>query len=522
MDGKQSWRWWGCRGGGWVIALMVALPGTAAPAGAQTRFKQDTVLPDVGRYTVMEECIAAANWIYGRYWREAMGRQSTTEQADTMPPGSWHQPPPAPEILAAAVATDRRCLPGLTPTDTMLNSFGFAFAMSYFLVAERDADAATVLARRLAAVPATDTATMIAIKDSALQVYLRAKPHPRLAEAERLYMEQMEREHLVGRRRLERLWVWARDKGDTVQANALDRQLHAGSWIDTVKAGYEAEFPTSSRATADSALRQYFADGMLSDLEKVYRDSLLDTLKLGTLRWREARRALMIRASPELAALVHFDSLTGKPAPAISGDFWFGYDASAGPRPTRGKVGLVVFVEGTGSPGEKPAVDGYTANRRKCLSPIADRREVVVENRCGWFLAPVRRLMRRFPALEVTLVAATTGSVLYRGLPDSAVVEAEMIRQLLVDGYRLQGAALAVVQSKFFRLPAPDRRLIRVRSSDRNVAEYEQLGGAKGSAGPGMAYLIDREGLVVDAMSLDESQFVGLIDAVLKQPARHP
>jgi hypothetical protein len=136
-------------------------------------------------------------------------------------------------------------------------------------------------------------------------------------------------------------------------------------------------------------------------------------------------------------------------------------------------------------------------------------------------LATVRRVMRRFPSLEVTLLAATTGRTLYRALPDSALAEAEMIRRHLLEGYQLKGAALAVIRSKFFRLPAPDRRLMRVRSSDRNVVQYEQLGG---KPGVGMAYLVDRDGLVVDEVQgqREEGKLVKMIDAVLQQPAPDP
>lgn len=511
MDGNGGRGRWSDWGGGQTLALLAGLLGVGAPAEAQTRFEWDSV-PDVNRYTVFEECLTALTRVSER--EIPNDKLDTTENAGLE---YWRQPPEqGPSALTRATA--RQCLARFTPADSTLDIFELTIVMAKFLEAERDADAEAVLARRLAAVPATDTATLAAIKDSALESYQRARPYRRVA-VEQLLSEKAEREHWDTRTRLWSRMELAGNAKDTVLYKAVAKQYYAGSWLDTLKATYEPHF---AQAATDSTARWWTAHRLFGQAYQVYQDSLLDTLKLGTVRWKEAKRALMVRVStPERAALVNFDSLTGKPAPAVVGDFWFGYDTTAAPRPTRGKVGLVVFVEGMGSPRQQAAVGGDMVDR--CVWSIPDRETLgVVTDECWPQLVVVRRLMRRFPALEVTLIAATTGSTLYRGLPDSAAVEAAMIRRLVLDGHQMPpGAALVVSQSKFFRLPAPDRRLIRVRSSDRNVAQYEQLA----PAGSGMAYLVDRDGLVVDAMRVKrdtEPMLRDLINAVLQQPTSHP
>ena len=179
---------------------------------------------------------------------------------------------------------------------------------------------------------------------------------------------------------------------------------------------------------------------------------------------------------------------------------------------------MVVFVNGIRLSEGRNAVDGQNAHGG-CLEfpglQTPRRRESLITDRCWMLLVPLRRLMKQFPALEVTLVSSTSGDGLYRALADSADMEAELIRQLLLDGHQLKGAALAVTQTTSFRLP--DGRIMLRPSSNRTVVEYaKQLGGAN----EGTMYLVDRQGLIVDRVSFG-SDLEKLVDIVLQQP-EHP
>ncbi len=552
MNGKTAWGWGQSRGWDRVIALAVGLAAAAPPpAVAQTRFVWDSI-PDVSRYTTFEECmaasmrVAAAERVRERF---AVGWADTMENLHTLV-DLWRRELPKTPPSALEVTTTRQCLAPFSAADTILDVFPLESVMRYLLRAGRDADAAAVFARRLAAVPTTDTAA-IAIKEQALRAYEGARPI-RYAEAERLLKEQMERQGVDKMQQLQNLTQLAARAGDTVRAKTFARQYFAGHYVDSVKAYWADNL--AKLDTSGGSLIRASANYAWLKLLMAYEDSLLDTLKLGTMRWKAARRALLAKAiGADMVARLNPDSLTGKPAPTLSGDFWFGHDTLAGQRPTRGKVGLVFFVEGLGSPQEInmaykkaiDAVDGWTVsntlsgcltrevgdlgngNPYELASYLSDTPDTLVNDRCWSALVSVRRLMRRFPTLEVTLLSATTGRTLYRALPDSAAAEAEMLQRWLLQGHQLKGAALAVTRSKFFRLPAPDRRLMRLRSSDPNVVQYEQLGGHPRI---GTAYLVDRDGLLVDELQFyrggefgfEEGKLGKMIDAILQQPVSHP
>ena len=137
---------------------------------------------------------------------------------------------------------------------------------------------------------------------------------------------------------------------------------------------------------------------------------------------------------------------TGTPlglrAAAIASPYWFNRPDQA-PRPGVGKLALVVFVDPACGDGCFP---GY---------------------------ATLRRVARRHPELEITLVAGTHGHV-GRRLTPNASDEAPLARQYLLDYHQLPGA-LAVDSTPFFRLPAPDGRIVPVASPNQ-VAYGTSLG----------------------------------------------
>src|SRR5690606_8362411 len=124
----------------------------------------------------------------------------------------------------------------------------------------------------------------------------------------------------------------------------------------------------------------------------------------------------------------------GERAPTLEADFWLGCDDPCGPRPTPGRVSLVVFLQSRGCAGV-PENDGE------------------MYGNCASVLFPLARLTQRFPEVEFTVVARTVGYFHYLKVPDPAE-EAELIRRWL-DAYGVR-AALAVTNTDYWRLPSHD------------------------------------------------------------------
>jgi hypothetical protein len=127
---------------------------------------------------------------------------------------------------------------------------------------------------------------------------------------------------------------------------------------------------------------------------------------------------------------------------------------------------------------------------------------------CALHLAQLRRVLGRFPALEITVVMPTHGHFLY-AQPMPPADEAQLLHQWL-DTYQLAGAALGVT-STFWRLPAPDRR--RINKDLPNAIAYG-FNKKWGAANGGM-YLIDQDGLIVDVLRFEEPELIQYIDVLL-------
>ena len=127
--------------------------------------------------------------------------------------------------------------------------------------------------------------------------------------------------------------------------------------------------------------------------------------------------------------------------------------------------------------------------------------------------ATLREWARRFPALELTLVARTLGYFATVAQPDPAQ-EAERLRRWLHEEQQLPGA-LAVTRWPFRRLPAPDRRVLYQLPDTTNETGYPAEWGA-------MMFLVDREGRFVatDGRGCGDEEFAELIAATLRQRPR--
>ena len=201
-----------------AAGLMLALGATSA--AAQTRFAWPDTAVDVAKYTVIEQCLAAANRIRGGlFWQSDRIVWRDTMPADVQ--GAL-RPDPAP-VTEAAV----RCAARF-PEPTA-NLHDFAPLLRLYLVAGRDADAKALVDRRMAAVPAAGTRERAAVSDSAVDIYLRAQPQ-RLDAAEQLLVT---RARGAGDR-LDRLELYARLVDAAQNAGDTARARRAATWVVAV------------------------------------------------------------------------------------------------------------------------------------------------------------------------------------------------------------------------------------------------------------------------------------------------
>ncbi|HEX6534036.1 MAG TPA: hypothetical protein VF041_05535 [Gemmatimonadaceae bacterium] len=441
---------------------LLALALATAPAAAQTSFAWPSDTGDVGRYTTPEDCLAAVE----RVQRQIVSWD--TVWTDTLPltPSRAVAPPPA-----AVTETARRC--GARFDAATVPPTEFTVLQPLYLFAERDADAATLLRRRLAGIAPGALRERAAVLDSAVSGYVftstghpELRPHPaRLAVAESLLAEAGELPDTVHA-------IQARFEAEFQFINSAAR---AG---DTARVRREVEHylavvaRDSATDRGDATYRMFAARVAYDALIMVQERELLDSLRRGTAGFVALKRAAWAKVSGQRP-----DALSipiGHPAPPVEGTFWFGRKDASAPRPTRGNVALVVFLD-------------YDC---RFLS----------NGGCWPIYASLHRLAQRFPALEVTAAARTHG-YFSEMAPPTPEQEATVLRDWWQGFHHLPGA-LAVTATDFWRLGGPDRR--RIDRPTANETHYSF--GRSWEVRAGMAFLVDRNGIIVDAVELRPEQ----------------
>ena len=203
------------------------------------------------------------------------------------------------------------------------------------------------------------------------------------------------------------------------------------------------------------------------------KHTFLDSLRHSTAAYVKLKRDNWAQATGMLPESYKMgDDPLGDHAKPIEADVWRGYDPSRGPRPTPGRVSLVVFLD-----------------NHECSG--VPTRPSEMRGDCAGNLAPLKRLQARFPDLEITVVSRAHGHFLY--LKDSITPqrEAELTKQWLeasgVDAPR------AMTTGDFTQLPDPDsRRSERLSGNDINYSF-----GKREEVENGKAFLIDQDGIVV-------------------------
>ncbi|MBX6330226.1 MAG: hypothetical protein IRY91_00115, partial [Gemmatimonadaceae bacterium] len=326
-------------------------------------------------------------------------------------------------------ARARRCGARFTEPEAALD--GFALLLRLYLVAGRDSDAQALVARRLAALPAAaPRAQRAAVIDTAVKLYMDAQP-ARLAAAESLLL-QFARDAAD---RIERLSIYgemmskASNLGDSVVARRWAQQVVAvaDSLTDAERhsAEFERRFPNEGRGLMFTAVRLLIGQRLLLDsLRK-------STAAFGALERRSWAQATRMRQEA-------FPIPVGKRAPAIKAELWFPRAAANDQWPRPGHVSIVAFLDCHGA-------------------PHPDDMHPPGGGPCGKQGAALRRWAQHFPALDIIVVGHTHGYFMYESLPEPAA-DAEWMHKW-VEAW-VPRATLAVATTPFWRLPAPDGRVI--------------------------------------------------------------
>jgi hypothetical protein len=321
------------------------------------------------------------------------------------------------------------------------------------------------------------------VVDSAVDFYVHARPS-RLDAAEGLLLHRVR----TSTDRVERIRTYftmfqaSRDAGDTARTIRLARMLVnvADSLTVADRKSDEFEQPINGNS---GPLIIYDALEELTGL-KARTDSLLKS----TAAYAALERGNWSKATGERPEA--FQIPVGQHAATLSADFWFPSTAGSSPHPTRGRVASVLFLEHT-----------------ECISsPASD--DAAPTSQCTVRMAELRRLVHRFPSIEIDIVMSTHGQFMY--LPPTAPAdEAALIKQM-VDSYQVPEAVLGVTSTPFWRLPDPDSR--RVEKILPNVAHYD-FGKIWGVS----MFLVDPDGLIVDAWRLRENELGHFIEVLIQR-----
>jgi hypothetical protein len=455
-------------------ALALALAAAAAPAAAQTRFAWPDTAVDVSQYATVEQCLEAVD----RVRRGLARREALTVLRDTMPsdPREALNPEPAP-----VTETAERCATRFPEASAKLADFAPLLAL--YLAAGRDADASALVDRRVAAVSTKNTLERTAIGDSAIQIYLDARP-VRLDAAERILVARARSD---GADRLDRMKIYAnlmiaaRDVGDTTRAR------RAAGWLVAVAdsltpAERESEKFETMRGEGGGRALVFVAMQQLMGLPV-----MLDSLRHSTAALISLERnmwAQLMRERPEALPLP-----IGERAPTIMADYWIPSTAGSTSRPTPGHVNYLIML------------DNVICVRTTPLGDVGDA--------CGYQFGLLRRLSERFAALDITLVTRTHGSFVYAP-PPSPAEEVDMTRQWLTP-YHIPRLTVAVTSTPFWNLARPDGRRI-----DKPTQNYTNYTFGKSSPSFINAYLIDQDGTIV-ALGYDESALAQYIEVLLQR-----
>jgi hypothetical protein len=480
-----------------LVALSMLLQ--ARVATAQTLFLPPDTVVDVAKYSTLEECVAAIL----RVQDEVRRQDRHGPWNDTLP---WNPKEPSKALPPQLISTAQRCLVRFPAANVPLSEF--SLILPYYLIANRDAEVATMATRRLAAVtshggaprtggvgPASIDPERMAVLDTVFSEYVNAKP-ARFSAAESLAvafdksiprpMTAKPAERLMG------MYLMLAGKSVTLS--------------DTVgmrKFGARTTALLDSLAPAERiALRENMDENGYNLFAYTARVAtagygiMLDSLRRSTAAYLALQKDLWVKSTGERPEASGFP--IGRQAPLVHGAT-SGPAGSNGPRPVPGKVNLVIFVD-------QACTDVLTMFERLNYPSI-----------CRGEAASLRRVSALFPALEITIVDRTRGAFMYTP-PSTPDEEAALIKKA-IDAHQVPGTTV-VGTTEYIRLPAPDRRRIEKKELP-NTTPYSF--GKSWPAEQGAVFLIDQSGIIIlpsGQMTREGEPFLNsLIGVLLTRPA---
>jgi hypothetical protein len=465
-----------------LLAASLVLP--SASAAAQTRFAWPDTTVKVEAYTTLEECQAVVD----RSLDYTASRKdlATGAWADTLPLDSLDASGMK-ALPAAVVETARRCGTRFSDADSVsLESFGVLFPL--YLQAGWDDRARTLVERRLAAVGAKDDVERAAVLDSVFDVLLGRKGHRigarRIAMVEELADTQLPRVA----DRVKRLRIYANlalvpasgSTSDSATAKVLRIAQKMAVIVDSLTPSEMDELLSGYGTLAEGIdeagdfVQRYYAMLNMS----LGKRTFLDSLRHSTAAYVKLKRDNWAQATGMRPETYQLGNPLGEHAEPIEAEIWLGYDPKKGPRPTPGRISLVVFL-----------------SNHECNGVVTQAEQIGGD--CADHLAPLKRLEQRFPELDITVVGQTYGHFLYLKDGITPEREAELTKKWLE--WHGVDAPLAMNTAAHWRLPDPDSRRVSRPTANRSNYSFGKSWKAVNTS----AYLIDQNGIVVHARQMN-------------------
>ncbi len=444
------------------VVSSTCVPFTVA---AQNLFSFPRGTPDVTQYLKIDECLSATDRVL---------RMATdfNIRRDTFPTGVLDT---VNSLPATVVSTAQQCSKKITVTELFQHEkIGIGTAehiTRLLLMASRDPDVKEFIYRWLASISTDNDTTRAAGLHRFAAQHLGARP-ARFSSAW----------ELVDSMNKVKFWSSPISVVATVLAEADRLQ-------DTVNAYRAAKWLSIAPEMISDSIKQTTAwklgaaFSVYRGLVYLNRTKILDSLKMSSDAYRRFNNDLL-----DKAGVAEDRRLSEKVAEPVVGEFWFP-NAPAQPRPTHGKIGLVLMLK--------------AQNCMRCLPAVA----------------MLQRFHQRFPNVEITLIAKTFGFLGLTREPMAPNDEAVVLDSIYLQLHHLP-ATLVVQKTAFWRLPEPDfRRINELGPND------ELYGGSLDDRNPTAAWiasLIDRNGKVVISklgwMIANEKEITEYAEALLKQP----
>jgi hypothetical protein len=446
-----------------VLLFLLAAVVMAPRVPGQTLFMWPKDSAHVTAHATVDACLEAAKRTDRRFQKPLLWR-------DTLPNTRARHAAEARATLPTVVrSVAQQCTERFLAATTPLSDF--APLLHLELAAGLDSTARVLIERRFAAIGAKGGDERVAVLDTVLDAYLGqygtnsfflVRPARRTA-AESLLTHEMRAVPWQTRLRDGMGLMYAAwDAADSVQAQRL------ANW----EIALAASLTEDQRRTNDFTM---YSEQLNQALAISQRGALLDSLRRSTSAYAALYRAQLEVLTGHHGMPAGLVKPIGESAPAISADYWLPRNDSLAARPVKGKVNVVAF-----------------------LRPYFGFDNALSYHK---MYATLHRLAERFPKVEFTLVARTKGFFSYAAPPPPSA-EAAMMGDAWLRNRDLPGV-LAVTNTPFWRLPAPDRR--RIDRQTPNDTRYSfgrsWLQPIKVDDGEieVALFLIDEKGVVVDA-----------------------